>query len=178
MSYFSYFGNTFFEIEPGVLVSVNNITKFATITKKYRDNPNLSLDYVIKDGDRPELISNRIYGTVQYWWVVLLMNSISNVYEEWPLDDEQLTKYMDIKYPNNSLSDIHHYEDIMGDWSDPTAISLSKGISAKTAAEIYNLTPVSIYEYEKNVNDSKRYIKLVDPDYVDGLVREMKEAFA
>lgn len=41
---------------------------------------------------RPDLLCYRIYGTIEYWWILLEINNISN-----PWDD--LVEYTYIKYP-------------------------------------------------------------------------------
>lgn len=40
---------------------------------------------ISRDAMRPDLISYRMYGTVDYWWVVCLVNGIDN-----PLEDLKL----------------------------------------------------------------------------------------
>lgn len=47
---------------------------------------------------KPELLAYRIYGSVQYWWLLMLYNGI--------LDNEELVSGNNIKYP--SLDDIEN----------------------------------------------------------------------
>ena len=41
----------------------------------------------IHDINRPDLISYRNYGTVGYWWVICLVNSIQNPFEDIEIGD-------------------------------------------------------------------------------------------
>ncbi len=46
------------------------------------------------EGGKPDLLSFRIYDSTQYWWILMLYNSLFN-----PID---LTEGMTIKYPKKS----------------------------------------------------------------------------
>jgi len=41
--------------------------------------------------NRPDLISYKIYGETQYWWIILLYNGLSS--------NEQVTAGLELKYP-------------------------------------------------------------------------------
>jgi len=53
--------------------------------------------YVVKNElARPDMLSYRIYGSTQYWWVILYYNSMTSVYD--------ITLGMTISYP--SITDL------------------------------------------------------------------------
>ena len=67
--------------------------------------------YEIRDNERPDQISRKFYGTPDNEWIILLVNNIVDVNNEWPLDNDSLYKYMLDKYGSEEeLSKIHHYE--------------------------------------------------------------------
>lgn len=67
--------------------------------------------YEIRDNERPDQISKKFYGTPDNEWIILLINNITNVQNEWPLDNDSLYAYMLEKYGSEeALSAIHHYE--------------------------------------------------------------------
>jgi hypothetical protein len=69
--------------------------------------------YTIVDGERPDQIAERIYGSSDYDWVILITNNIINYYNEWPLSSAELNGYLLEKYGNEeNLSLPHHYETI------------------------------------------------------------------
>ncbi len=54
-------------------------------------------EYVIQNEEmRPDLISYRIYGNTQYWWILLIYNKLTN--------HEELVNGVVLKYP--SLEDL------------------------------------------------------------------------
>lgn len=67
--------------------------------------------YEIRDNERPDQISKKFYGTPDNEWIILLINNITNVQNEWPLDTDSLYAYMLQKYGSEeALSEIHHFE--------------------------------------------------------------------
>lgn len=69
--------------------------------------------YVITEDERPDQIAERIYGDPELDWVILTVNNIINVQEEWPLNIDNLNRYMFEKYGSESaFTEIHHYESI------------------------------------------------------------------
>lgn len=69
--------------------------------------------YTIIDGERVDQIAERVYGSADYDWVILIANNIIDYHNEWPLSSADLNKYLNDKYPTDAdLSAIHHYETI------------------------------------------------------------------
>lgn len=66
---------------------------------KVSDNAkNLSLfllPYLVLDGETPEMVSNKFYGTPFYHWVILKINNIVDPRKEWPVPNN---KVIDIVY--------------------------------------------------------------------------------
>ena len=53
----------------------------------------------IQDGERPDLLSQRLYGTPIYHWTFLLLNpQIKNIWDDWPMGSAQLLDYVTNKY--------------------------------------------------------------------------------
>ena len=156
------------------MVLLNNITKSFAIDKQFPVDPRLTLAYTIRDGDRPELLSNRLYGTQDYWWTVLLINNIVEYDKEWPLTSDQMDLYLQENYPfNNVYIDIHHYETLDGLITDPIAVMVTKQFNSPEEAINYEpLIGISIYDHEMKRNDAKRKIKLIDPDYIINVINQ------
>jgi hypothetical protein len=69
--------------------------------------------YQIKDNERPDQIAEKYYKDSGLDWVILLTNNITNINEQWPLDNDSLYKYLLDKYGSEEvLYDVHHYETI------------------------------------------------------------------
>lgn len=69
--------------------------------------------YSITGNERPDQIAERIYGDPELDWVVLTINNITNINDQWPLDVDSFNKYMIHKYGSESAyEEVHHYETI------------------------------------------------------------------
>ena len=56
------------------------------------------INYDTQDGDTPESISHRLYNSVDFFWVVLLVNEALNPYYDMTLDNISLENYTKKKY--------------------------------------------------------------------------------
>lgn len=56
------------------------------------------IDYDTQDGDTPESISHRLYDSVDFFWVVLLLNEALNPYYDMALDTISLENYIKKNY--------------------------------------------------------------------------------
>jgi hypothetical protein len=54
-------------------------------------------------------VSQELYGSVQYDWVVIVSAGITRLRDQWPLSDKQVYDYAESIY-GNDLNSIHHYE--------------------------------------------------------------------
>lgn len=69
--------------------------------------------YQIIGNERPDQIAEKYYSNPELDWVILVTNNITNLHEQWPLDNDSLRKYMIDKYGSEEeLEKIHHYETI------------------------------------------------------------------
>lgn len=139
-----------------------NLTRRVSVGAAFKNNPEFYYDYSVKEGDTPESIADQFYDDAELAWIVLDMNGIINVFEEWPKTQYELDEYVKDKYDNPQ--GIHHY------------VSLVSG--QRVWPEVhpaYDMMPVTNYDYETVVNDDKRVIKLLLPDYVQNVVANHRE---
>ena len=57
--------------------------------------------YYVEDQQRPDILAQELYGDSELDWVVLTSNNITNVRDQWPLEDNDLHQYMLEKYKSN-----------------------------------------------------------------------------
>lgn len=139
-----------------------NITRRAGIANVFKNDPAYFVEYNVKESDTPEIIADKIYDDPSLAWVVLDMNNIVNLFEEWPLTQSALESYVNEKYPNPFA--IHHY------------ISASNNmIVDSTLNPTWDNVPVTNYEYEIEENEKKRNIKLLMPEYVGTVISRHQE---
>ena len=63
---------------------------------------NLVEQYTVIEGETPESLSYNYYGSVDYYWTILLANNIKSRYFDWPMSSLDLGKYIETKYGNKS----------------------------------------------------------------------------
>jgi len=132
-----------------------------TAGKNYSKTSVLLLDYVVKDMERVEDVAYAFYGNPEYHWVILLINEIVDPRSEWPLPDADVMTFVQFKY--GSPTDTHHWRTVAGHFEISPYENL---ITAGT------IEPVSNYQYELDVNEAKRKIKVLDPQYLSEFVND------
>ena len=68
--------------------------------------------YIIVEGERPEQIAQKVYGNPELDWVIIMTNNIIDMYSDWPMPNSELNRYLENKYTEEELLEIHHYETI------------------------------------------------------------------
>ena len=79
------------------------IARFA-FEKSLKENSALFYSYDIQDGDTPEIIANKYYGSPEKHWIVMLFNDIVDPQYDWPLTDRNLIVYINDKYSANGAA--------------------------------------------------------------------------
>lgn len=93
-----------------VLNEIESNTKLLNIWRSYtiRDNLKDSIvyfdTYVVESTDWWENISAKIYGTVNYWWTIALVNNVTNPFEE--LITGAQIRYLKPKYLYQLLKEV------------------------------------------------------------------------
>lgn len=95
----------FFSRFPKVIVTsggkpivITDFLRRITMSESFTTNAVVMDNYLIRDGETPELVSNIFYGTPKYHWVILMVNNITNPREEWPIPDATITEVVYDKY--------------------------------------------------------------------------------
>jgi hypothetical protein len=79
-------------------VFVRNILRRIGLSEELKTGRSVFIEYDIKDGERPEHIAERVYGDVDYHWLVLLTNEIVDPYHGWCKSGDVLQDYINKKY--------------------------------------------------------------------------------
>jgi len=103
-----------------------NILKRVSFTAGLKEQAGLFYDYDVEDGETPEILSDRIYGTPYYHWILLLFNDIIDPYEEWPKGSVTIDNSMIRKYPGYSMFLVDAHD---GTGDDATLCGVTFGIN-------------------------------------------------
>jgi hypothetical protein len=142
--------------------------------------------YQVEDNQRPEVVASKLYNDPELDWVILITNNITNVREQWPLSNNDLYNYMLDKYgTEQSLSSIHHYETIeVKDEYDrlvvPSGLQVDSNFTVtytkfdNTLSTISPVKQVTNYEYETDINEEKRKIRVLKPAYLSVVITDLR----
>lgn len=258
--YFEKFPKILYDFQNGSNIEykvVTDITRNVRVLKEILSNITLYDEYDIRDGETPEIIADKFYGSPQYHWIVMLTNDRYDYVNDFPLPIFELEKHIEdiygfttlefnaadnaivalttntifrphtfntgdrIIYSNegntsigglvngrtyyaikmtdsqfkvassrenafalqeinltslgsgvntfklNNQYNVHHYEDSNGN------------IVPQVYTNVYGITeptyPVSNYEYEDRLNESKRRIKIISPQVLAKVLQTFEE---
>jgi hypothetical protein len=69
--------------------------------------------YQIVDNERPDQVAAKVYDNAELDWVILTTNNITNINQQWPLDNNSFYKYLIDKYGSEEeLGKTHHWETV------------------------------------------------------------------
>ena len=151
----------------GNSIFFTDITKRSVIRKEVLEQISNFDFYDVQNGESAEIIADVYYQNIFLHWIVLMANNITNVYEQWPKSLSNLESYIDEKYGDNANS-VHHY--VINQTSGDT----TKEIILTDNTYHSNATTVSNYQYEVDLNDSKRRIRLIRPEFVSQIIEEYR----
>ena len=114
MDYFKYFpytryvfGNEAEEIGTGKVVTevVQDISRYVDVIDEVKRSKAFSTQYYIQENERPDNVSQLLYGNPSYHWTFWLMND--HIREQgWPLTYRQMQKQLERDFPGMSTGDI------------------------------------------------------------------------
>ena len=160
----------------GKTVEVTDIWRKVKVRSKIANNLSLFDKFDVPEGDSPETVAYKVYGSTDYFWVVCLLNNVVNRYYDWPLDEFNFQQYVADKYANPDA--IHHYEITQssgkqtGDWPSDYSHKIEVNSDYVGAESVSNI------EYERRLQDEKRQIKLLSPQYLNSFIDEFRRLIA
>ena len=200
--YFSILPNIKYDVKPQSFpfsssdyVEVNNFFRRYLINEDIFDYTVYLNQYAVNQGVRIEYIAEEVYGRPSLDWVIALTNNITNIYEDWPMDDIVLQEWAEDKYGSTVYSDLAYYE-ISADVKNSVGLAvLKKG--QKVDSKFYNesfsyhngdaantvitvngssvASPVTLWEEVSRQNEEKRKIWVIKPTFIDPLIQSLKK---
>jgi hypothetical protein len=182
MAYFSNFPSIVYNG-----VTCRNIILKSAILSEVFNKKSVFYRYIIKEGMRPDMVAHDVYGDPTYDWVVYFSNYVVDPYYDWPLDTNDFNGFIEKKYGQTiyQLQNTTSHYRYTGQANDTQADKDRKNwkMSANTysnlsADEIAGWTPISVYDYENELNDAKRSIQLLSVNYLSQIENELAEIFS
>ena len=151
----------------GQFKDVKNLLRRVGVRAKVKSNASLFDTYDVKNGETPESIAFKLYGDAELHWVVMLLNDITDRYNDWPMSEAQFLQFVNEKYSN--VDAVHHYE--ISQSSGDTSVKINIGTDN---TDYPTATAITNFEHEQEQQDIKRKIRLLDPSFVTDFVEEFK----
>lgn len=148
--------------------NIKNFFKRFDFREKIRTYGSIYTKWIVRDDDTPHIIAHKLYNSTHYYWIVLMINRMMNPDFDFPMNDNELNEYIDKKYGVQNTRAFHHWESIdTGDVADlPSDIIVDDNYPHKI--------DVDNTEYELKLNDSKRHILLLKPEYLEQVLDELE----
>lgn len=202
MSYFTNFPLVVYDFERANLLNqrnskvVSNILVRAKLVDGIFDSPFVYYKYDVVDGDTPESLAFKYYGSSTKHWAILIANNITDPFYDWPLKYENFVSFVESKYGSiaTAKTTTHHYEKIITKTDSVTstitvnkyeldyntyanlASSTTETINLKdgnTVTVVTTKNAISYYDYEDQVNESKRSIKILDNSFLASMENQL-----
>jgi hypothetical protein len=202
MQYFKTLPKIIYTDKNNVSTLYTNLLARVSIIPNVLNNALAFYSYDVQDDDTPEIVAYKYYGDVGRFWMVLYCNQMMDPQWDWPLSAAQFDKYVGRKYNDAEHQIHHYEKivtttnrtsgtdfDIKTDvkkyvisdeeflnllYSTVNGIADSKTYTFDTGIVDVTIQPkaVTYYEYEYDLNESKRSIKLLNKIYADQLESE------
>ena len=169
-------------------ITVKNLFRRAVIREDIFADFMAFTKYKIIGDARPDEVAYEVYGNYNLDWVVLISNNIIHVRDEWPLSQQDYQNYLTEKYGNvtTELDRIKFYEteeikDSKGKIfvpkgkevdSDFTFTFLDTGTNQ--LVEVSPIQGISYRTYEERLQEDKRNINLLKPEYLPIVIDDME----
>ena len=160
----------------GKTVEVTDIWRKVKVRSKIANNLSLFDKFDVPEGDSPETVAYKVYGSTDYFWVVCLLNNVVNRYYDWPLDEFNFQQYVADKYANPDA--IHHYEITQSSGKQTGEGPSDYTHKIEVNSDYVGAESVSNIEYERRLQNEKRQIKLLSPQYLNSFIDEFRRLIA
>ena len=208
-NYFKFFPTTsyFNDETSNSLDTVTNLTLKWKFNDAFKENTLAYYEYIVKDGETPEILAHKLYGSAERHWIILAVNDIVHPQFDWPLNTQSLISYIEKKYVGeadtlNGETGFEwaqtNYRDYFitervtllqsGEYTekvyDITSSAYGTYINSSNDYTLDDGTEINIsttrnrktyYEYELDVNESKRNVKLLKSEFVNTLEEEFRK---
>ena len=176
--------------------SLTNITLRFKVQEALLSQSVIYYDYRVQEEDRPDIVAELYYQDSTLDWLILIINDIVDPQFEWPKEQYSLDKFIRQKYGSISEAQatIHHYEKILNAQSTLADGTVVPERTVKIDQTTYNSLAgdtlqgetgfvkvrkeVTAYQYEQDLNDERRNIKILDEVYLPQILSAVRGIFA
>ena len=98
--FFNRFPNTKYDFDgQGKFQNIKNIFRSVRALPEFLDTFTSYKLYDVINGERPDIVSSRLYGTPQFYWTFFVVNDfLHDGYRAWPMSQQDLVQYFETQY--------------------------------------------------------------------------------
>ena len=168
-------------------IIVKNIFKRAKLREDVDQAITAFNYYQIEEGMRPDMVAQKLYDDPELDWVVLTSNNITNIRDQWPLSNNDLHEHLLEQYGSETnILGISHYEttEVLDEYNRvvvPAGLEVDFNFTfsymnfSNTIVTVNPVVPFTYYDYEVRLNEEKRRIKILRPEYLNTYISEHRE---
>ena len=142
--------------------------------------------YEIPDEFRPENVAEEFYGNEELDWVILITANITNVRDQWPLNNRDIYQYSLEKY-GDALNATKFFETKeIKDSKGNILLEKGKVVDSDFEFKYYDngnktvkgtnvRTGISNFDYEVRLNDEKRNIFVLKQEYLQEFLNDFRD---
>lgn len=103
--FFQYFQKEDFDIDGDGTKNLVNLSQYSKVFSKIADDISFYTYYTVDNADRLDNISQKIYGTPEYYWTFFLVNKeLNNSWKDFRKDVNEFNDYLKRKYPDTAIT--------------------------------------------------------------------------
>lgn len=103
--FFQYFQREDFDLDGNGTRKLTNIAQYSKVFSKIADDISFYTYYTVDNSDRFDNISEKLYGTSEYYWTFFLVNNdVHNSWKNFRKDNNEFLNYLKRKYPDTALT--------------------------------------------------------------------------
>ena len=125
-------------------------------------------NYTVENGETPDYVSYKLYGTPKFDYILLILNDIRNFYDEWPRNRMDLLEYIEEKYGSLTYAQSNYANYYR---SDGIKVSRDMWFELVDSGKYFE----TYYDYEERVNREKGQIKVMSYNYAVNFEVELQE---
>lgn len=145
-----------------------NIMLAARFREVLKNNTVYFYPYIIHDEDRPDILSHKYYGSPDYAWVILYANNILDPLYDWPLTYHDFVSYLRKKYGT-----IEYAQSTIKQYKNKNGFVVDE--DSWLALPVVDRDQDTIYEWENQLNEDKRKIRILEDVYLNKVLLEFRD---
>lgn len=177
-------------------IILTNLLARVNVIPELLKNPLLYYSYDIQEGETPEIIASKYYGSPDNFWIIMFFNQLLDPEWDWPLSYANFSAYITDKYGSAAAaqSQIARYEKIITisdslsnvvskdviiidqtEYSNTALNTVTVDFGDETVVITTEINEVSAYDSELLVNESKRNINLLNVKFLPTIQSQFKK---